>query len=120
MPSEIDYSLARRATLADVRRGRVALADVCDAHPELVRAAVHHGSPTGRTCPVCEEADLVLVRYVYGDRLKQVNGRVITDPKELAKLRRQQDEFTCYVVEVCTQCRWNYLVRRELAGKAHR
>jgi Family of unknown function (DUF5318) len=120
VPSEIDYSLARRATLADVRRGRVPRTDVCDAHPELVRAATHHGKPTGKSCPVCDEAELVLVHYVYGDRLRHVNGRVISEPKEIAKLRKTQDEFTLYTVEVCTECRWNYLVRRALQGKAHR
>ena len=104
---EIDYALARRAMLADVRRGRVNRIDVCDAHPELLRAARNLGESTDKACPVCDDAELVLVRYVYGDRLKQANGRCITDPDEIAKLRRTQDEFTLYTVEVCTECKWN-------------
>jgi hypothetical protein len=35
----VDYGLARRATLASVRSGRTTIADVCDAHPYLLRAA---------------------------------------------------------------------------------
>lgn len=120
MPQEIDYALARRATLADVRRGRVDRLDVCDAHPELLRAARNLGEATGKDCPVCEEGELVLVRYVYGDQLRHANGRCVTEPAEIAKLRKTQDEFTLYTVEVCAECKWNYLVRRELQGRAHR
>ena len=42
----VDYGLARRATLASVRSGRTTVADVCDAHPYLLRAAKFHGEPT--------------------------------------------------------------------------
>jgi hypothetical protein len=51
--SVIDYALARRAALADLRAGRMSRLDVCDANPYLLRAARYHGEPTGRSCPVC-------------------------------------------------------------------
>src|SRR4051812_33820020 len=35
----IDYALARRAVLRDFHRGRLGRSEVCDAHPELLRAA---------------------------------------------------------------------------------
>src|SRR5207245_3451809 len=38
-PGQIDYRLSRRHVLAELRRGRLGRPDVCDAHPELMRAA---------------------------------------------------------------------------------
>src|SRR5687768_17401785 len=57
----IDYRLARNAVLSEFRKGRLRKVDVCDAHPELVRAARNVGQDTGVECPVCEQADLVTV-----------------------------------------------------------
>ena len=72
----VDYTLAKRALLRDVQRGLLGLTDICDAHPELMRAAHHVGEPSGHDCPVCGKEKLVLLAYVYGDDLKQDNGRV--------------------------------------------
>jgi hypothetical protein len=44
MPSVTDYALARRAVLRDFRRGTLTRVDVCDAHPELMRAAQFIGT----------------------------------------------------------------------------
>ena len=38
-PGEIDYRLARRALISEFKKGRLAQHEVCDAHPELRRAA---------------------------------------------------------------------------------
>jgi Family of unknown function (DUF5318) len=56
--SVVDYGLARRATLASVSAGQTTVADVCDAHPYLLRAAKFHGEPTGTNCPICRKAKL--------------------------------------------------------------
>jgi len=72
----IDYTLAKRALLRDSQRGLRSVNDICDAHPELMRAARHVGEPTRVDCPVCGKDKLVLLAYVYGDALKQENGRV--------------------------------------------
>ena len=112
-----DYELARRAVLRDLAAGRVHRSDVCDAHPELLRAARNVGEKVGKQCPVCKSRQLYYVSYVYGDRLRAANGRALSQPDELSKLSKQHDEFDCYVVEVCTDCHWNYLGRRELHGK---
>ncbi len=72
----IDYTLAKRALLRDARIGVLGLTDVCDAHPELMRAARHVGEPTNNDCPVCAKEKLVLLAYVYGDGLKADSGRV--------------------------------------------
>jgi hypothetical protein len=115
----VDYALARRAVLRDFRRGGLTRLDVCDAHPDLIRAARNVGEGAGRECPVCAGTDLRLVSYVYGDALKAANGRCISFPGELEKLGASIDEFACYVVEVCPDCRWNHLHRRLLLGRRH-
>ena len=119
MRREIDYALARRAVLRDYRRGAIGRSDVCDAHPELVRAAVHMGAETGDDCPICAAAPLRQVSYVYGDKLKAPGGKAVASAAELHKLDRAHDELQCYVVEVCAECNWNYLLRAYLLGRAH-
>jgi acyl dehydratase len=119
MPSHVDYALARRAVLRDLRRGAVTRLDVCDAHPELLRAARNVGEPAPHDCPICGSERVRYVSYVYGDTLKQANGRCITHDSELAKLDASFDEFACYVVEVCLDCGWNHLDRRYLLGRRH-
>jgi Family of unknown function (DUF5318) len=111
-----DYALARRALLRDLERGAVARLDVCDAHPELLRAARHVGEAAEQRCPVCAGRHLRYVSYVYGDHLRQANGRCIVHPSELERLDASNEEYTRYVVEVCPDCGWNFLTRRELHG----
>ncbi len=113
----IDYALARRAVLADLRRGRVSLLDVCDAHPDLRRAARHHGEATETPCPVCRNADpLVRVTHVYGDGLREASGRACA-ARAVAELARTHGELTAYEVEVCLHCSWNHLVTRAVFGE---
>jgi hypothetical protein len=116
---EIDYALARRATVRDYQRGVLKRPDVCDAHPELLRAARHLGETTDDPCPICREVGLRRVVYAYGDVLKAANGRPLAGADELDRLRRRHDEFACYVVEVCLDCSWNYLLRTFLVGRRH-
>jgi hypothetical protein len=114
-----DYALARRAVLRDLQRGAVTRLDVCDAHPELLRAARHVGDKADHRCPVCDARHVRYVSYVYGEGLKAANGRCIVHESELERLGASHDEFTCYVVEVCPDCGWNFLTRRELHGRSH-
>ena len=118
MGAAIDYRMAKKALLREVRRGRVSLFDVCDAHPELLRAARHIGTETSDVCPICEKAQLRVVLYTYGKSLKRRNGAV-SRSQDLRELRSIFDEFTCYVVEVCTECNWNHLVRSFVTGRRH-
>lgn len=121
MGGQIDYSLQRRALLRDFRAGLTSRLDICDAHPELMRAARYVGAAASRECPVCESANLRLVSYVYGDGLRRhrANGRCVTGTDELEALGAKVDEFTCYEVEVCTDCSWNHLSRSFLVGRRH-
>ena len=115
----VDYALARRAVLRDLRAGRRDRTDVCDAHPELLRAGRNVGDEADADCPVCGSGRLRLVSYVYGDALRHANGRCIATPGELEKLVATHEEFSRYVVEVCVDCRWNHLRRHELHGRRY-
>lgn len=119
MTPTVDYALARRRVLRDVERGALSKLDVCDAQPELMRAAINVGEPADFTCPICEADTVVYVQYVYGNGLRTANGRCISMPGELEQLRRKHDEFDTYEVEVCTDCRWNFLGRRVTRGRRH-
>jgi hypothetical protein len=104
----VDYTLAKRALLRDARAGMVSSTDLCDAHPELLRAAKHVGEPTRSDCPVCRRDKLVLLAYVFGDTLKQENGRVWSIASGL-RMAAAHPGSCCYVVEVCRSCQWNHL-----------
>lgn len=112
---QVEYKLARNAVVREFRKGRLSKLDVCDAHPELVRAAAHLGSPVGEECPICQAADLVEVTFVFGSRLP-AGGRCVATKAELARYWRRKEPVTCYVVEVCASCRWNHLTRMYPAG----
>jgi Family of unknown function (DUF5318) len=113
----VDYRLARRSALASVRNGSLDTADICDAHPELMRAGKNIGEDANVPCPVCSHDSLKFVRYVYGEELKRNSGRVVYPPEWLRELITTYDQFTCYVVEVCIDCAWNHLVKAYVAGR---
>ncbi|HYI46370.1 MAG TPA: DUF5318 family protein [Actinomycetota bacterium] len=113
----VDYRLARRAALSSIRRGSLDTADVCDAHPELMRAGRNIGEEIDDRCPVCSHETLRWVRYVYGEELRHLNGRVVYPLEWLQELTAKYDQFTCYVVEVCIDCAWNHLVQTYSAGR---
>jgi hypothetical protein len=111
----IDYALQRRAALRHLFGGGAFSSDHCDADPYLLRAAKHHGEPSGVPCPVCRREDLDLVTYVYGDQLGPYSGRVRATG-ELAEMAVQHGEFRVYVVEVCRACGWNHLTLSYVLG----
>jgi hypothetical protein len=115
----VDFRLARNSVIADFRANRVTREDICDAHPELLRAA-KAGTRSNEECPVCANADLVHVTYAFGPRLP-AQGRCVDTAAEMRRLDRSGDELSCYVVEVCRACSWNHLVRRiPLGGRGRR
>ena len=104
----VDYTLAKRALLRDFRRGLLSKLEICDAHPELMRAARYLGADASRPCPVCRRDELRLLAYVFADGLKGNNGRAF-GLKEGLTLAAAHAGGACYVVEVCTGCSWNHL-----------
>jgi hypothetical protein len=117
IPGEIDYRLARQAVISEFRKGRLAQHEVCDAHPELRRAAAQCSEASRQRCPICEDANAVLVTYVFGPRLPS-HGRCITNKNELRGLAKRPGEHAAYVVEVCPECWWNHLARSFLLNPA--
>jgi hypothetical protein len=113
----VDYTLAKRGLLRDFRRGLLSRLDICDAHPELIRAARNVGEVATRCCPVCREESLRLLAYVFSEELKADNGRVWELSKAL-NLAAECGDGTCYVVEVCTHCSWNHLSEAFVARSA--
>lgn len=111
----VDYALQRRALLTGVRSGRIGVAEVCDAHPYLLRAAQYHGEPSGQDCPICRADRLTHVRYVYGEDLRHVSGQAKT-AAELDRLEGTGRGFSVYTVEVCRTCTWNHLVTSYQVG----
>lgn len=113
----MDFRLVRRHLIAEYKRGRLSRIDVCDAHPELLRAAENLGEPVPEPCPICEGETLVHVSYVFGPRLPAY-GRCVSKKSELSAFSRQLGEFVCYVVEVCGECRWNHLAKSYHLGRS--
>jgi hypothetical protein len=112
----VDYSLARRATLAGLTSGRLARREVCDAQAYLVRAARYHGRRVDDVCPLCGAGGLGQVFFTYGDCFRgDANGRA-RRPRELLALADEVSEFTAYLVEVCADCRWNHLLASYVLG----
>jgi hypothetical protein len=54
---DVDYRLQRRTTISEFLKKRIDRQQVCDAHPELMRAGREVGEPTRVECPICA-ADL--------------------------------------------------------------
>src|SRR3954468_18612986 len=80
----VDHRLERLALINEYRRGRLRREQLCDAHPELIRAARNVGTPSRVLCPICAETNLTLVTYVFGARLP-AHGRCVTNKKDLAQ-----------------------------------
>ncbi|MET0144805.1 MAG: DUF5318 family protein [Ilumatobacteraceae bacterium] len=105
---QIDHRLARQHLINEYRRGRLGQEQVCDAHPELIRAAKNVGTPSAASCPICEAEELKLVTYVFGPRLP-AQGKCVTTAKELHALDRRREELSAYIVEACVACHWHHL-----------
>lgn len=114
-PGRVDYRLVRRHTVDEFHRGRLSRLDVCDAQPELLRAARNLGRSASQPCPICEDENLVTVSFVFGPRLP-AHGRAVSSAREMAKLRSRRDPAHCYVVEVCPDCAWNHLLQAFSVG----
>jgi hypothetical protein len=112
---QVDYRLARNLVVSEYRKGRLSRHEVCDAHVELLRAATNVGEESREDCPICGEAKVRLVSYVFGGGLP-ASGRIVTSKADIRKLGRIGRDMTCYVVEVCPACSWNHLAQTFSVG----
>jgi Family of unknown function (DUF5318) len=115
----VDHRLSRQHLINEYRRGRLAQNQVCDAHPELVRAAQFIGETSRVDCPICEAAKVSLVTYVFGPRLP-AHGKCVYNRRDMHELNRRSDDLKAYIVEVCGSCRWHHLLRVVPVGGARR
>ena len=106
----IDHRLARRMLISEVKRGRLKQEAVCDAHPELLRAARNIGTQTTTICPICEDTELKLVTYVFGHGLP-AQGHCVLTCQQMRQIEARSSEANAYVVEACVSCKWNHLLR---------
>lgn len=113
----VDYTLAKRALLRSFRGGLLSKLEICDAHPELLRAATYLGTEAARPCPVCRRRSLRLLAYVFASSLRANNGRA-WDVDEGRALAAHHRDASCYVVEVCTACSWNHLAEASMGRSA--
>ena len=111
----VDYSLARKAVLRAFHGGRLSRYDICDAHPDLIRAANYCGESTGDACPICERGPVVLVSYVFSDELPKTENGKVWDRKNLNPLLAFR-EARLYTVEVCPDCSWNHVRSQVVVG----
>ena len=116
----VEYRLARNAVVSEFHKGRLSRLDVCDAHPELLRAARNVGAALAEDCPICEETagrprDLRLRR-----RGSRRTGAARPPPPSSPACAGAPTRSSCYVVEVCPKCSWNHLARMYPAGGRHR
>ena len=107
---DVDYRLARNMVVSEFHKGRLSRLDICDAHPELLRAATNVGEETREDCPICEEVKVRLVSYVFGSRLPAI-GHLRDLQAGAGQAGERGARVTCYVVEVCPSCSWNHLAR---------
>ncbi len=113
--AQVEYRIVRNGLVREVERGKVQRVDVCDAHPELLRAARNVGRPTKEVCPICDDGRLVTVTFVFGAKLPP-GGRCPGSATELKALCRRPEPVLCYEVEVCPTCAWHHLMRKYPAG----
>lgn len=111
----VEYRLQRNALIRRVHEGSKMVEELCDAHPNLVRAAKGVGRLMGEVCPVCREVELRQVVYVFGDKLS-ASGVCPVSKADLRRLETRELPVTCYAVEVCIGCRFNHLLRKWHAG----
>lgn len=106
----VDYRLARLALIDEYKRGDVMANDICDAHPELRRAAANLARRTTEICPICADSYVVLLTYAFGPHLPK-GGYAIEDRADMDKVRRTTTDGTGYVIEVCPKCGWNHMAQ---------
>ena len=115
--NSVDYSLQRRRTLEELAGALRTMVshEALDAHPHLIRAALHHGTLSDRRCPVRDCERLLTLNYTFGDQLGQYSGRIKSE-EDLKQMEREYGEFSVYVVEVCSECGWNHIVESYVLG----
>lgn len=110
---EISHEWQRRNTLRSLQLGHLLIDDVCDADFLLRAAAQHHGEDAVRPCPICGNT-MREVKWVYSEKLGRRTGTARSD-EEIARLVAEVGPISVHLVEVCTHCKWNHLLKEVTA-----
>lgn len=108
----VDYRMARRAALREVRTGLRSRDDACDAHPELLRAAKWIGVAKTAPCPLCEADELVNVTYIFPRYGKTAHRGQAVTVGSLAAMVARLGDLQVYTVEACRACGWHFLMEK--------
>ncbi|AWB85176.1 DUF5318 family protein [Corynebacterium liangguodongii] len=111
---EISHEWQRRTTLKRFRAGLVRREAICDADFLLCAAARYHGTDAARPCPVCEET-MRNVLWIYGEDLGRRSGTARSEA-EIDDIVHEVGPVSVHTVEVCLNCRWNYLLKEVTAA----
>ena len=111
----VDYSLERRRALGKLVLTATGASENLDPHPDLLRAAKHHGVPLPETCPWCHRTNMVMLRYTWGDELGDFAGRQHT-VAEIEEMAVNHGQFRVDEVEVCPDCHWHFRRRSYVLG----
>lgn len=106
----VSHRLSRARLIQDYKAGLVSREAVQDADFLLLAAADFHGYPSPTACPICGEKEMRTVYWVYGDELKSRAGTA-RSLEEIDAFAAEGLTFDLHEVEVCTSCKWNYLLR---------
>tara|TARA_B100000287_G_scaffold318446_1_gene302221 strand:- start:668 stop:1117 length:450 start_codon:yes stop_codon:yes gene_type:complete len=115
--ADVEFRLARQLVVDLWKQGKIDMETVCDAQPMLKRNAIHCGAPIDENCPICEISQISYVAYVFGSRLP-AHGRCVSSKGELKRLNSRKTKLSAYVIEVCSSCGWNHLVKIASLGGA--
>ena len=90
---DISFLLERNRVLRQYARGELTRNEICDAHPELLRAAHHYSECTTDLCPICDKQSICIVSYVFGSSELRINvlsslPAPMLEAKELIKIYR--------------------------------
>lgn len=110
---EVSHEWQRRSTVRSLMQGQLLIDEVCDADFLLRAAAEHHGRDAARPCPVCGKA-MREVKWVYSEKLGRRTGTARGD-EEIERLVAEVGPLTVHLVEVCTHCKWNHLLKEATA-----
>lgn len=116
---QISHQLARRRTLTAWQAKKLKHENICDADFLLLAAAKFHGTDTPKLCPICNKTNLREVLWVYGDELKRASGSA-RSLAEIEQFAAAGLSFTVHQVEVCLDCKWNFLLMTATAVPSYK
>lgn len=114
------HDLDRVRVLREIRMGHRDAQSVSDAGPHLINSAEVLGTPAQWSCPLCAKEKVRIIHWIHGVGLGEKSGTArsvkeipsVVDAFVDAAVDSEQ-EMSIHSVEVCLNCKWNYLLRED-------